>query len=105
MIGNAFKSTQAGGLIEVGVEPYQDHFLRFYVQDDGEGSPQEYHHRIFDKFVQVTDGNGVPLRKGTGLGLAFCRLTVEAHGGQIWVESSPDSGSIFYFCLPMTGEQ
>lgn len=73
------------------------------VIDDGQGIPPEYHSRIFDKFVQVTDPNGTPLRKGTGLGLAFCRLAVAAHGGQIRVESAPGQGSVFTFSLPING--
>ena len=51
--------------------------------------------------MQVTEPNGTPLRKGTGLGLAFCRLAVEAHGGHIRVESAPGRGSEFVFDLPL----
>jgi len=71
------------------------------VRDDGQGIPPDYHARIFEKFVQVTDAAGEPLRKGTGLGLAFRRLAVEAHGGKIWVESAPGEGSTFFFTLPL----
>lgn len=102
LVSNAFKYTSRGGLIEIGLEKLE-HVLVVHVRDDGDGVPPEYHGRIFDKFVQVTDDRGQPLRKGTGLGLAFCRLAVEAHGGVIWVESRPGQGSRFSFTLPLDG--
>ncbi|MCI0577086.1 MAG: ATP-binding protein [Chloroflexi bacterium] len=100
LISNAFKYTEGGGHIEVRVEQTAD-ALVFQVHDDGRGIPPEYHTRIFDKFVQLTDSKGIPLRKGTGLGLAFCRLAIQAHGGKIWVESTPGQGSTFAFTLPL----
>jgi signal transduction histidine kinase len=75
------------------------------VRDDGEGISPEHHVRIFETFVQVVDERGAPLRKGTGLGLAFCRLAVEAHGGRIWVDSLPGQGSTFSFTLPADGQR
>ena len=72
------------------------------VTDDGEGIPPEFHQRIFEKFGQVIDTSGAPLRKGTGLGLAFCRLAVEAHGGTLRVDSAPGHGSAFTFTLPVS---
>ena len=101
LIYNAFKYTEVGGHIRVNVR-IQDDALLIEVQDDGQGIPPEFHERIFDKFVQVTSANGEPLRKGTGLGLAFCRLAIEAHGGKIWVESEPEQGSVFSFTLPLS---
>lgn len=100
LIYNAFKYTEVGGHIELSVG-VSGQSLLFQVKDDGQGIPQEYHDRIFDKFVQVTSSDGEPLRKGTGLGLAFCRLAIEAHGGEIWVDSEPDKGSVFSFTLPL----
>jgi signal transduction histidine kinase len=100
LLSNAFKYTDQGGCVELQAERRgQDVIVR--VVDDGQGIPADYHKRIFEKFVQVTESNGAPLRKGTGLGLAFCRLAVEAHGGRIRVESTPGRGSIFYFNLPL----
>jgi len=104
LISNAFKYTDSGGHIAVEAE-HSDHTLVVHVRDDGQGIPPEYHARIFDKFVQVADSSGAPLRKGTGLGLAFCRLAIEAHGGKIWVESAPGSGSTFSFTLPLNQRQ
>jgi signal transduction histidine kinase len=100
LVSNAIKYTEPDAHIEIRVER-QAHALCVRVCDDGQGIPPAYHTRIFDKFVRVPDGSGGPLRKGTGLGLAFCRLAVEAHQGRIWVESAPGRGSTFSFTLPL----
>ncbi len=101
LIYNAFKYTKSGGAVNLNVKIKNDALL-FQVSDNGQGIPPEYHQRIFDKFVQVTSDDGEPLRKGTGIGLAFCRLAIEAHGGEIWVESQLGKGSVFSFTLPIT---
>lgn len=100
LVSNAFKYTDAGGHVEVGLELRANELL-VYVRDDGEGVPPEFLTRIFDKYVQATDKQGRSLRKGTGLGLTFCRMAVEAHGGRIWVESQRQQGSTFFFTLPL----
>jgi len=72
----------------------------FTVADDGVGIPPEYHDIIFRKFEQVRTPH-IPRVRSSGLGLAFCKLVVEAHGGRIWVKSGPDrQGSAFHFWLP-----
>jgi two-component system, sensor histidine kinase and response regulator len=72
----------------------------FTVADDGVGIPPEYHDIIFRKFEQVKTPH-IPRVRSSGLGLAFCKLVVEAHGGRIWVKSGPDrQGSAFHFWLP-----
>jgi signal transduction histidine kinase len=100
LLSNAMKYTDTGGHIGLSAarEPRQ---VVVRVSDDGEGIPPEFHQRIFDKFGQVTNNSGAPLRKGTGLGLAYCRLAVEAHGGRLRVESEPGHGSMFTFSLPV----
>jgi len=100
LLSNAFKYTEPGGAIEVAAER-KGQAVVVHVRDNGQGIPAEFHQRIFEKFVQVTEPNGMPLRKGTGLGLAFCRLAVGAHGGHIRVESAPGRGSEFVFDLPL----
>jgi signal transduction histidine kinase len=100
LLSNAFKYTEIGGKIQIDAER-RDKQVMVRVSDNGAGIPLDYQDRIFEKFVQVTERNGAPLRKGTGLGLAFCRLAIEAHGGKIRVESTPGYGSIFYFTLPL----
>jgi signal transduction histidine kinase len=72
----------------------------FTVADDGVGIPAEYHDIIFRKFEQVKTLH-IPRVRSSGLGLAFCKLVVEAHGGRIWVKSGPErQGSAFHFWLP-----
>jgi two-component system sensor histidine kinase/response regulator len=72
----------------------------FTVADNGPGIPPEYHEIIFRKFEQVRTPN-VPRVRSSGLGLAFCKLVVESHGGRIWVQSTGDGhGSSFHFVLP-----
>jgi signal transduction histidine kinase len=71
----------------------------FTVADNGPGIPKEYHELIFRKFEQVRTPNA-PRVRSSGLGLAFCKLAVEAHGGRIWVQSEEGKGSAFHFRLP-----
>jgi two-component system, sensor histidine kinase and response regulator len=72
----------------------------FTVADDGVGIPPEYHDIIFRKFEQVKTPH-IPRVRSSGLGLAFCKLVVEAHGGRIWVKSGAErQGSAFHFWLP-----
>lgn len=72
-------------------------WLVIWIQDRGPGIPNAYHARIFEKFGQVHRRKA----GGTGLGLTFCKLAVEAHYGRIWLESREGSGSIFAFALPL----
>lgn len=73
--------------------------ILFTVADDGPGIPSEYQELIFRKFEQVRTPNA-PRVRSSGLGLAFCRLVVERHGGRIWVKSTEGSGSAFHVLLP-----
>lgn len=77
----------------------------FTVADNGPGIPPQYHEVIFRKFERVKT-QGVPRTRSSGLGLAFCRMVVEAHGGRIWVQSAGEGqGSAFHFVLPMKPTQ
>src|SRR5262245_55987008 len=74
----------------------------FTVTDNGPGIPVEYHEIIFRKFEQVRTPN-MPRVRSSGLGLAFCKLVVESHGGRIWVQSGGEGqGSAFHFALPIS---
>ncbi|GIV91531.1 MAG: GAF domain-containing protein [Chloroflexus sp.] len=72
-------------------------WLVYWVRDEGPGIPPQYHARIFEKFGQVQQQKS----RGTGLGLTFCKLAVEAHHGQIWLQSREGLGSTFAFALPV----
>jgi signal transduction histidine kinase len=100
LISNAIKHSHPGGEISVRVLCAETKgSVLFRIQDFGEGIPAEYHERIFERFFQVEMrrlGHGGDL----GLGLAFCKMAVEALGGEIWVESAPGKGSCFTFLLP-----
>jgi PAS domain S-box-containing protein len=130
LLRNAVEATPSGGRIEIRVERMAER-LRFSVSDNGPGVPREFQTLIFEKFGQTPDGRKVK-RRSSGLGLIFCKLAVEAHGGSIGVESpsielppSPvgfrlreeaapgqageasragdtDQGSTFWFELPVT---
>ena len=71
----------------------------FTVADDGPGIPPQYHELIFRKFEQVKTPHA-PRVRSSGLGLAFCKLVVDAHGGRIWVQSNEGEGSAFHIALP-----
>jgi signal transduction histidine kinase len=75
-----------------------EHFVRVEVVDNGPGIPDEYRTSLFESYVQVEGRQKV--RSGVGLGLTFCKLVAEAHGGKIWIEDNPTGGSIFSFTLP-----
>ena len=72
----------------------------FTVSDNGPGIPPEYHELIFRKFEQVRTPN-IPRVRSSGLGLAFCKLAVDSHGGRIWVFSREGEGSSFHIYLPL----
>jgi signal transduction histidine kinase len=99
LVGNALKYTENEGLIQVSAQA-ENGCIRLSVRDNGDGIPDDYKQHIFKKFAQAPNANGQPVRKGTGLGLAFCNLVVQAHGGQIWVTDSPGGGSEFVLLLP-----
>lgn len=100
LLGNAIKFTNDGGRITMRVGYAEtEESLVFAVEDTGEGIPPEAFLHIFEKFGQVRNSQAGH-KMSTGLGLTFCKMVVEAHGGRIWVESSPGEGSTFRFTVP-----
>ncbi|PWH14463.1 MAG: hypothetical protein DDG59_12770 [Anaerolineae bacterium] len=97
LLENAIKYTPQGSRIVLGAQP-EGEMVQFWVQDRGPGIPATEQERIFDKFTRLRNAEG---QHGFGLGLAYCRLAVEAHGGRIWVESQPNQGACFRFTLPV----
>jgi two-component system, NtrC family, sensor histidine kinase KinB len=101
LLDNALKFTPDRGTVRVAGDvnqPAHPGQVVLSVTDTGPGIPEQYRQRIFEKFGQIKDRKV----KGTGLGLTFCKLTVEAHTGEIWVESEEGKGSTFLFTLPLT---
>lgn len=96
LVGNALKFTPEGGAVTVAAEPEGDGRVRFRVADTGPGIPAEHRDRIFGRFHQVDRSDG----RGVGLGLTIARAIVEAHGGEIGVDSEPGDGTTFWFTLP-----
>jgi signal transduction histidine kinase len=95
LVINAIRYTKQGE-IRIGAEP-RGNYIAISVSDTGAGIPPEYLPHIFDKFVQVPGA----ATGGAGLGLAISRLLIEAHGGQISVQSQAGHGSTFTFTLPV----
>ncbi|BCM88807.1 adaptive-response sensory-kinase SasA [Abditibacteriota bacterium] len=109
LLDNAIRLTPSGGTITIGAtlsSPLQDDepiAVQFAVSDTGPGIPSEAFERIFEKFGQVkAEANGE--KSSSGLGLTFCQMIVEAHGGEIWVQSQLQQGSRFYFTVPVSFE-
>ena len=97
LLENAVKYTPAGGSIAISAEANQTE-LFVTVSNTGPGIPIEQQAILFEKFARAQREGGP---RGLGLGLAFCRLAVQAHGGRIWVESEPGLGAKFTFTLPL----
>ena len=100
LVENAVKYSPEGSKIAIAANANGSEII-IGVTDEGAGIPPEFHQKIFDRFYR--GDNSSEYRKGAGLGLSICRGIVEAHGGKIWVDSSPGKGSTFNFSLPMDG--
>lgn len=99
LLGNAIKYSPGGGEIKVGGQ-VDGNTARLYVSDSGIGIPPGEQERIFERFHRV-DNRLARQTPGTGLGLFLVRAVIEAHGGRVWVDSSPGKGSIFWVELPI----
>ena len=97
LVGNALKFTPQGGTVRVAAKAIDEARVRFAVSDTGPGIPQEHLHDIFKQYWQAKRTE----RMGAGLGLPIAKGIVEAHGGEIWVESLQNRGTTFYFTLPI----
>jgi two-component system sensor histidine kinase/response regulator len=96
LIGNAVKYAPKGTEIRITLTPSYDQ-ISVSVLDQGPGIPPEHRQRVFDKFFQIGQ-----VKNSSGLGLAFCKLAVDAHGGKISVDDGDTVGSKFSFWLPLT---
>ena len=98
LVDNAFQFTPPDGQVWVEAQA-EGEDVRVDVVDTGAGVPPEERTRVFEKFTRGRGRRGS--KGGVGLGLTFCQMAVEAHGGRIWIEDGPDGkGSRFIFTLP-----
>ena len=97
LLDNAIKYTSPGGNVEITARlALEANLVEVAIRDGGPGIDPEVQQRLFQKFV-----SDPRLRRGFGLGLVFCRMAVEAHGGEIWAESESGQGTTFHFTLPV----
>lgn len=101
LLENAIKFTPNDGKIVVGANE-QDGWVTVSIEDDGPGIPILDRERIFKIFTRIRDANKPG---GLGIGLAFCKIAVEGHGGKIWVESQNNVGTTFFFTLPVATKE
>ena len=102
IMSNAIKYSPQNGIINIEI-CLQDFFVQVSVKDQGIGIPGNMLQHIFDKYAQV-EARKEGEARSTGLGLTFCKMVVEAHGGKIWAESQESMGSTFYFTIPLLSE-
>jgi signal transduction histidine kinase len=100
LVSNAVKYSPSGGSIVARVRERGTQHIVIEVVDSGLGIPPEQVGKLFQKFARVRSEEHLEV-SGTGLGLYICRLIVEGHGGQIWVESEMGRGSTFGMALPI----
>jgi two-component system sensor histidine kinase VicK len=108
LLSNAIKFSLPGGAITIGCNSIystrdRPSFVSVWVADTGVGIPLEEQMRIWERFYRVEDKR-MPETDGLGIGLTITKALVEAHGGRIWVDSTPDQGSTFTVLLPVHRE-
>ncbi|MBD2354770.1 response regulator [Tolypothrix sp. FACHB-123] len=99
LLSNAIKFSTPGATVWLVASQEEDEII-FTVKDTGRGIPEDKLDSIFERFQQV-DSSDSRNHDGTGLGLAICQSIVQQHGGKIWVESTLEQGSTFYFTIPI----
>ncbi|MBN4065816.1 PAS domain S-box protein, partial [Candidatus Amoebophilus asiaticus] len=106
LLTNAIKHTHQGGTITISAAYIEDNgqFVQMSVSDNGEGIPSDKIDQVFEKFTQIGPKTSSKTQS-TGLGLVFCKLMMEAHGGRIWLQSELGKGSTFFFSIPMSAEE
>ena len=104
LLTNAIKYTPEGGEISLEATLQKQRQIKVWVKDNGVGIPEDKQDMIFDKFGQV-EARQSGVARASGLGLTFCKLAVEAHGGTIGVRSLPGQGAEFWFTVPLKSIQ
>jgi signal transduction histidine kinase len=96
LLNNAIKFSPQGGVITLQAAHASEGTVTISVHDQGPGIPVAWQRRVFAKYGQVSGGKS----GGSGLGLTFCKLAVEAQDGRIWLESEAGNGTTLHFSLP-----
>lgn len=108
LISNAIKFTYNGGEIVVGSDTIfnakSQKFIKIFVKDNGVGIPSSLQHKLFNIAENITTP-GTENESGSGLGLILCHEFVHKHGGEIWVESTINKGTTFYFTIPLSSKK
>jgi two-component system sensor histidine kinase/response regulator len=102
LLNNAFKHTPGGGEVIIDARREGDAVV-LTVSDTGEGIPEDLQPRIFEKFVAGESDTSKRMLHDSGLGLTFCRLAVQCHGGSIWLKSKPGEGTTVFISLGLAG--
>jgi len=103
LLSNAIKFSPDESIISVTTKQIGDQAL-FEVKDQGRGLPEGQKDRVFERYHQV-DGTADAEKKGSGLGLTICKALVEAHGGTIGATNNENSGSTFWFRIPIQNQK
>jgi len=98
LLSNAVAHSSADSVVRVAVH-VRDEGIELAVADQGPGIPAEHRETVFEKYARL-DSAAAGVTANRGLGLTFCRLATEAHGGTIWVEDAPGGGALFRVLLP-----
>lgn len=101
LVENACKYTPSEGAIRLEADSPDADSVEIRVRDEGPGIPDAYRQKIFEKYARLERDVSAHAGSSHGLGLVFCRLAVEAHGGRIWVEENAPRGSCFRVRLPV----
>lgn len=100
LVDNCVKYGPRGGRISINASGTDGPGVRIYVEDEGPGVPPDLRATIFEKYATVERAHGGRSTDSRGLGLRFCRVVVDAHGGRIWVEDAKPTGARFCVELP-----
>jgi signal transduction histidine kinase len=99
LVSNALKYSPQKATVTIRAFASDSDKVALSVTDQGAGIPKKWVKNVFNKFAQV-EARGTGIAVGSGLGLTFCKMAVEAHGGRIWLESELGQGTTIYFTLP-----
>jgi signal transduction histidine kinase len=102
LLANALRFSPKGGTVTIAIVPGAETF-EITVSDQGQGIPAQYREKVFEKYAQVELREaGVSINRG--LGLTFCQLAIEAHGGKIIADEAPGGGAMFRVTMPVAAE-